>query len=71
MKKEGLIFLAISILMISFVIADELSDRIIMEDIELWRLVDSSMTTNGIGDISYMGTYEAQNPKAQAGFTRF
>ncbi|MEK0337406.1 MAG: hypothetical protein QQN41_08235 [Nitrosopumilus sp.] len=49
----------------------ELSDRIIMEDIELWRLVDSSMTTSGIGDISYMGTYEAQNPKAQAGFTRF
>ncbi len=74
MKKEGLILLAISILIISsvsFVNADELSDKIITEDIMMWKLIDSSMTTNGIGDITYMGTYEAQDPRAQAGFTRF
>ena len=88
MKKEGVIFLVVSILLVMPLVfaqedpeslssteeeyfVPELNEIIITEDIVMWKLVDSSMTTNGIGDISYMGTYEAQDPRAQAGFTRF
>lgn len=67
----ALVVIPILLISISLVSADELSDRIITEDIMIWELIDSSMTSNGMGDITYMGTYEAQNPRAQAGFTRF
>jgi len=73
MKKSVIIgIVLVSVLLaMPLAFADELSDMIIIEDIVVWKLVDSSMTTNGIGDITYMGAYEAQNPKAQSGFTRF
>jgi len=54
----------------ALVSADELSDRIIMGDIVMWKLIDSD-TASGIGEDMYVGTYEAQNPRAQSGFTRF
>jgi len=71
MKKILILSSLILILSFSLVYAlDKLDQRIITDDIGRFTLVDSDLG-EGNDQESYVGTYQMDNPKSDAGFTRF
>ena len=79
MSKIIILIPIIIIGLFSTVSADVLSNRIIMQDIGDWRIIDSDMGSGvynypGLGSIEqerYYGLYEIENPISDSGTTRF